>query len=83
MSFERVQGAVFGAWFEASELVHMLIDQLATNRVIMAGPQSGRSRHKRATEVNSLLKVGMISRKLYVTSEWTQTRPLLCCVLMC
>ena len=64
LSFERVQGAVFGAWFEVSELVHILIDQLATNRVIMAGPQSGRSRNNRAREVNSLLKVGMSRRKL-------------------
>ena len=39
LSFERVRGVVFGAFGEASELVHQLIDQLANLRVAVAGPQ--------------------------------------------
>ena len=33
LSFERVQGVVFGAFGEVSEPVHRLIDHLATSRV--------------------------------------------------
>ena len=50
LSYERVQGLVFGAFGEASEPVHRLIDHLANSRVSMAGPQRGKCGQERSAE---------------------------------
>ena len=42
LSLGQVRGMVFGAFGEASEAVHDLVDNLATSRVAVAGPQRGR-----------------------------------------
>ena len=41
LSYERIQGLVFGAFTKPSENVHTLIDQLATSRVRVAGFRGG------------------------------------------
>ena len=42
LTYERVQGLVFGAFGEASEPLHRLIDHLADSRVNVARPRGGR-----------------------------------------
>ena len=42
LSYKRVQGLVFGAFGEASEPLHRLIDLLADSRVYVAGLQRGK-----------------------------------------
>jgi hypothetical protein len=42
LSFPTIQGIVFGSFREASEAVHSLVENLATSRVRVAGPQKGR-----------------------------------------
>ena len=77
LSFERVQGVVFGAWGEASEPVHRLIDVLATSRVRVAGPQRGRKGMMRSEEGERSVVVGMLRRKLSAASVKAQTSSLL------
>jgi hypothetical protein len=77
LSFERVQGVVFGAFGEASEPVHRLIDWLATNRVRVTGPQRGRRGFMRSEEGERSLVVGQLRRKLSVTAVRAQTTSLL------
>ena len=54
LTYERVQGLVFGAFGKASEDVHTLIDQLATSRVRVAGPQRGINGTERSVEGESV-----------------------------
>ena len=77
LSYERVQGVVFGAFGEASEPTHMLIDQLATSRVTVAGPQRGRKGVERSREGERALVVGQIRRKLSVAAVKAQCSSLL------
>ena len=77
LSFERVQGVVFGAFGEASEAVHSLIDYLATSRVRVAGPQRGRKGVERSKEGERSLVVGQIRRKLSVAAVKAQCSSLL------
>ena len=66
LSFERVQGIVFGAFAKVSEPVHWLIDQLATSRVTVAGRQNGRRGLERSSEGEWAIVLGMLWRKLSV-----------------
>ena len=77
LSFERVQGIVFGAFAEVSEPVHRLIDQLATSRVTVAGPQKGRRGLERSNEGERAMVVGMLRRKLSVAGVKAQCSSLL------
>ena len=47
LTYERVQGLVFGAFGEASEPLHRLIDHLADSRVNMAKPRGGKHGQER------------------------------------
>ena len=49
-SLGQVRGVVFGAFGEASEAVHDLVNHLATSRVAVAGPQRGRRGVERTSE---------------------------------
>ena len=60
LSYERVQGLVFGAFREASEPLHRLIDYLAISRVNVAGPQRG-TRGQEGTVVGEWAVVGQLS----------------------
>ena len=77
LSYERVQGLVFGAFVEASEDVHTLINQLATSRVQFAGPQRGRKGKERSVEGERALLVGQLWRKLSVAEVRAQSSSLL------
>ena len=77
LSYERVQGVVFGAFGEASQPVHRLIDWLATSRVRVAGPQRGRRGTLRSEEGERSLVVGQLRRKLSVAAVRAQTLSLL------
>ena len=66
LTYGRVQGVVFGAFAEASEPTHKLIDQLATSRVTVAAPQWGRKGLERSREGERALIVGQIRQKLSV-----------------
>ena len=77
LSSERVQGVVFGAFGEASEPVHRLIDQLATSRVRVAGPQSGRKGVVRSEEGERSMVVSHIRRKVSVAAVRAQCTSLL------
>ena len=77
LSFERVQGMVFGAFGEASEPVHRLIDQLATSRVRVAGPQRGRKGVERSEEGERSVVVSSIRRKVSMAAVSAQCSSLL------
>ena len=77
LTFERVRGVVFGAFGEASEPLHQLIDQLATSRVTVAGPQRGRRGVERSPEGERSLVVGQIHRRLSVAAVKAQCSSLL------
>jgi len=47
LTYERVQGLVFGAFGEGSEPLHRLIDHLADSRVSVARPQRGKHGQER------------------------------------
>ena len=77
LSFERVQGVVFGAFGEVSEPVHRLIDQLATSRVLVAGPQRSRKSLERLSEGERAIMVGLLRRNLSVAGVRAQCSSLL------
>ena len=77
LSFERVQGVVFGAFGEASEPTHRLVDQLAESRVTVAGPQKGKKGQERSKEGERAVIVGQIRRKLSVAAVKAQCSSLL------
>ena len=66
LSYERVMGMVFGAFGEASQPVHQLVDSLATSRVTVAMPQRGRMGVDRTLAGERSIVVGQIRRKLSV-----------------
>ena len=68
LSFERVRGLVFGAFGEASQAVHQLIDTLANSRVSVAGPQRGKRGVERTDEAERAIVVGHLRRRLSVTA---------------
>ena len=72
LSFERVQGLVFGAWGEGSEPVHQLIDKLADSRVSVAGPQKSKKGLERSPEGERAVVVGMLRRKLSIAAVRAQ-----------
>ena len=72
LSFERVRGIVFGAFGEASEALHQLIDHLATSRVSVAGPQRGRKGTERSPEGERALIVGQLRRRLSIAAVRAQ-----------
>ena len=71
-SFEKLQGVVVGAFGEASEPVHRLIDQLATSRVRVTGPQRGRKGVVRSEEGERSMVVSHIRRKISMVAVRAQ-----------
>ena len=78
LSYERVRGLVFGAFGEASQPVHQLIDALATSRVAVARPQRARmgletqGRVDRTVMGERAIVVGQIRRRLSVAAVRAQ-----------
>ena len=77
LSFERVRGLVFGAFGEASQAVHQLIDTLANSRVSVAGPQRAKRGVERSVEAERALAVGHLRRRISVTACRAQCHTLL------
>ena len=77
LSFERVQGLVFGAFGEASQAVHQLIDTLANSRVFVAGPQRAKRGFERSVDAERALVVGHLRRRISITACRAQCHTLL------
>ena len=72
LSYERVRGLVFGAFGEASQPVHQLVDSIATSRVSVAVPQRGRMGVERSVAGERAIVVGQVRRKLSIASVRAQ-----------
>ena len=69
---------VFGAWGEASEAVHNLVEAMATSRAKVADPQTrGKKGYVLSPEGIKSLAVGYIRRKLSVAAVKAQSLSLL------
>ena len=78
LSFDPVEGLVFGNFGEASEAVHKLVDTLATSRVRVAAPQRrGRRGLARSEDEERSVVVSSIRRKLSVAAVRAQSSSLL------
>ena len=61
LSFPQVEGLVFGAWGEASDAVHRLVEAMATSRAQVADPQTrGKRGYVLSPEGVKSLAVGYI-----------------------
>ena len=68
---------MFGAFGEASEPLHQLIDELAISRVTVTGPQRGRKGVERCLEWERSLVFGQIRRRLSIAAVRAQCSSLL------
>ena len=77
LSYGRVQGWVFGAWGEASEDVHLLVQRIANSRLEVLDTLPGRRgrRKSRAAQLSSL--VADVRRQLSFCAVQQQARLLL------
>ena len=75
--FGRVRGWCFGAWGEASEDVHHLVQQLADSRLLVADLHLGRRRPQRSKEAERAALVRQIRRQLAFTAVQQQSKLLL------
>ena len=75
--FGRVRGWCFGAWGEASEDVHHLVQRLADGRLLVADLQPGRRRPQRSKEAERAALVGQIRRQLAFKAVQQQSKLLL------
>ena len=71
------RGWCFGAWGEASEDVHHLVQRLADGRLLVADLQPGRRRPQRSKEAERAALVGQIRRQLAFKAVQQQTKLLL------
>ena len=77
LSFPKVQGMVFGSFGEASEAVHDLVEQIATSKVRVAGPQRGKRGVTRSEEGEKAMAVSFIRRTLSLAAVRAQSHSLL------
>ena len=75
--FGRVRGWCFGAWGEASEDVHHLVQRLADARLLVADLQPGRRKPQQSREAERAALVGHIRRQLSFTAVQQQSKLLL------
>ena len=76
-SFGRVRGIVFGNFGECSEDTHQLLDNIATSRVRVAGPQDSRKGWRRTEEGERAVIVGYLRRMVSVAAVKAQCHLLL------
>ena len=72
-----VQGMVFGSFGEASEAVHDLVENIATSRVRVAGPQKGKRGKTRSEEGEKAMAVSFVRRTLSLAAVRAQSHSLL------
>ena len=72
LSYERVRGTVFGAFGEASEPVHQLIEQLANSRVTVAGPQRSKKGQQKSISAERAIVVNQLRRHISVAAVKAQ-----------
>ena len=77
LSFPHVQGMVFGSFGEASEAVHDLVENIATSRVRVAGPQKGKRGKTRSEEGEKAMAVSFVRRTLSLAAVRAQSHSLL------
>ena len=77
LSFGQVKGLVFGNFGEVSEATHKLLDIMATSRVRVALPQTGRRGVTRSEEGEKALAVSYIRRRVSVAGVKGQCHTLL------
>ena len=77
LSYGHVKGLVFGNFGEVSEATHKLLDAMATSRVRVAIPQTGRRAATRSEEGEKALAVSYIRRRVSVAAVKGQTHTLL------
>ena len=73
----RIHGIVVGAFGEASDDLHSLIQHLAVSRVRYAGPQKGRRGQLRTEEAEIALSTSFLRKSLSVCAVRGQARALL------
>ena len=61
VSLGKVEGIVAGSFGEVSDATHRLVDALATNRVRVAGPTTGRQGKLRSEEAERTMAVSWLS----------------------
>ena len=77
LSFDAVQGLIFGNFGECSEGVHTLVKQLATSRVRVNSPQVTRRGVVRTEEGEKSMVVSSIRRQISVAAVKAQCSSLL------
>ena len=77
LSYPKVEGLIFGAWGEASEAVHSLVEVLASSRARVADPQRKRKGGYLGEEGVKTLAVGYLRRRLSVCAVQAQCLSLL------
>ena len=77
LSFGNIKGYVFGAWGEASEPVHSLVQEIASSRLRLAELLPGAREPSRSVAGEMAVLVGSIRRQLSSTAVRSQARLLL------
>ena len=77
LSMGTVRGLVCGNWGEVSEDTHALLNILATNRVRVAGPSTGRKGKLRSEAGERAVVMGYLRRTLGVATVRAQCTSLL------
>ena len=77
LSFGNIHGYVFGAWGEASEPVHALVQTIASSRLRIAELRPGAREPSRSVSGEMAVLVGSIRRQVSVTAVRSQARLLL------
>ena len=77
MSLGTIRGIVCGNWGEVSEDTHSLLNILATSRVRVAGPSTGRRGRLRTEDGERAVVMGHLRRTLGVATVKAQSLSLL------
>ena len=76
-SLGEVQGIVAGQWGEVSQAVHYLLDDMATSRVRVAGPSTGRRGLLRSEAAERAIAISGLRRWVGVMAVRCQASSLL------
>ena len=68
---------MFGNFGEVSEATHKLLENIATSRVRVAGPQKGKKGFERSEEGEKAVIIGQIRKRLSVSAVRAQCHTLL------
>ena len=77
VSLGHIRGVVCGNWGEGSEDTHTLLNIMATSRVRVAGPSTGRKGILRSEEGERAMVMGYLRRTLSIATTKAQSSSLL------